>query len=144
MSTVCSATTVAFVLRSFGMDPTRSSRINRRSLTAAGTTTLVAPWLLGSSVFAQDATPAGEPVAGGTLRVGVQGDPTNLDPHLTVLAAAGIVIELVYDGLVQVDADLIPQPSLAASWTVADDGLTYTFVLRDNAMFHNRATACGG
>ncbi len=114
-----------------------TGQVNRRNFSLASAGLAVAPFMMSPTAFAQDATPAGEPVTGGTLRVGVQGDPTNLDPHLTVLAAAGVVIELLYDGLVQVDAELIPQPSLASGWEVSEDGLTYTFTLRDNATFHN-------
>jgi peptide/nickel transport system substrate-binding protein len=91
----------------------------------------------GAAALARQGTPVAAPVAGGTLRIGVQGDPTNLDPHLTVLAAAGVIIEQVYDGLAAVDSELIPQPALAESWTVSDDGLVYTFALRTNATFHN-------
>lgn len=119
------------------MGPRDIGQVNRRNFTLAGVGLALAPMMIGRAAFAQDATPAGDPVSGGTLRVGVQGDPTNLDPHLTVLAAAGVVIELLYDGLVQVDAGLVPQPSLASGWEVSEDGLTYTFALRDNATFHN-------
>ena len=35
------------------------------------------------------------------------------------------------EGLVRLDADGNPQPALAESYTVSDDGLTYTFTLRD-------------
>ncbi|MGN6485539.1 MAG: hypothetical protein ACTHMX_14185, partial [Thermomicrobiales bacterium] len=45
------------------------------------------------------ATPAASPVAGGRLRFAVQGDPSELDPALTNLAAAGLVIDLMYEGL---------------------------------------------
>lgn len=108
--------------------------LDRRQL-VAGATALAATPVLGGRAAAQEASPA--PVTGGTLRIGVQGDPTNLDPHLTVLAAAGVVIELAYEGLVAVDANLLPTPALAESWTVSEDGLTYTFALRSNATFHN-------
>lgn len=112
--------------------------MNRRRVVAGGAALAAIPMfgILAPSTAAQsEATPA--PVTGGVLRVGVQGDPTGLDPHLTVLAAAGIVIELAYDGLLEVDENLIPQPVLAESWTVSDDALTYTFTLRPNATFHN-------
>ena len=82
-----------------------------------------------------DATPEGQP--GGVLRVGVQGDPTELDPHLVVLDAASLITDLVYEGLVHEDAALVPQPLLAESWEVSDDGLTYTFALRSGVTFHN-------
>ncbi|MEJ7839835.1 MAG: ABC transporter substrate-binding protein, partial [Thermomicrobiales bacterium] len=90
---------------------------------------------IASAARAQDETP----VPGGTLRVGVQGDPAELDPHLTVLNAAGVVIDLVYDGLVKEDELLVPQPALAESWTISDDGLVYTFALRQGVSFHNGA-----
>lgn len=88
---------------------------------------------------AQDATAVASPspMSGGMLRLGVQGDPTTLDPHLTALAAAGLVIELIYEGLVEVDAALVPQPAIAGSWEISDDGLIYAFALRDNVTFHN-------
>jgi peptide/nickel transport system substrate-binding protein len=122
-------------------------QVNRRRVVASGGAFAALPLIMGGEYQAgaqSEATPETEAVAGGMLRVGVQGDPTNLDPHLTVLAAAGIVIELVYDGLLEVDANLIPQPALAGSWTVSDDALTYTFTLRPNATFHNgRAVVAG-
>ncbi|MBA3378450.1 MAG: hypothetical protein H0T93_06170, partial [Chloroflexia bacterium] len=69
---------------------------NRRRV-VAGSAAFAAMPILGSAgtiVAQSEGTPA--PVTGGVLRIGVQGDPTALDPHLTVLAAAGIVIELAY------------------------------------------------
>ena len=45
------------------------------------------------------------------------------------------VIGLIYGGLVRFDGDLHVVPDLAASWTISDDGLTYTFKLRTNAKF---------
>ena len=95
--------------------------------------------------FAQEATPdiatgdAPDPAAksGGTLRVGLQADPTAFDPHLSNLTAAFHIIEHVYNGLLGVNAALEPIPELAESWEVSDDGLTYTFHLRDGVTFHN-------
>lgn len=123
------------------------TELNRRRLLAGaggGALAFALVGLGGMPAFAQDAspdaaagTPAETPVTGGTLRVGVQGDPTTLDPHLTVLAAAGVVVGLAYEGLVEVDADLVPQPAIAARWGISADGLTYTFALRDNVVFHN-------
>lgn len=120
------------------MGPNRTSTIRlperaltRRQILAAAGLGAITPSLL----RAQEASP--EPVTGGTLRVGVQGDPSELDPHLTVLNAAGVVIDLVYDGLVKEDDALVPQPALAESWEISDDGLTYTFALRQGVTFHD-------
>jgi len=86
---------------------------------------------------AQDATPNPDAKPGGTLRVGLQADPAELDPHLTSLTAAWHVIEHVYEGLLTVDPTLTPIPALAKSWEISEDGLTYTFNLRQGVTFHN-------
>ena len=86
---------------------------------------------------AQDATPAADVVTGGTLRVGLSADPAELDPHLTSLTAAWHVIEHVYETLVSYDETLAPIPALAESWEISEDGLTYTFALRQGVKFHN-------
>ncbi len=39
------------------------------------------------------------------------------------------------EGLTRLDADNNPQPALAERWTVSDDGLTYTFYLRDGLVW---------
>ncbi|MDQ4045396.1 MAG: ABC transporter substrate-binding protein [Chloroflexota bacterium] len=84
-------------------------------------------------VAASQATP--EP--GGTLRLGVVGDPTELDPARSNLSASILVVDLVYEGLVHDGPDLVPQPSLAESWDISDDGLVYTFHLREGVTFHH-------
>jgi len=109
---------------------------SRRQILAIGGALAAMPLIGGiDPTAAQEASPAPKP--GGILRAGAQGDPTELDPHLTVLAAAGLVIELVYEGLVDVDPDLVPQPAIAESWDIAPDGLTYTFAIRSGVTFHN-------
>lgn len=84
---------------------------------------------------AQDATPV--PVSGGTLKVGMQADPTALDPHTQSLTAIWHVVEHIYDTLVEVDPSLSPIPSLAASWDISADGTEYTFHLQEGVLFHD-------
>lgn len=43
------------------------------------------------------------------------------------------------EGLTRLDADNNPQPALAESWTVSEDGKTYTFTLRDGLVWSNGA-----
>ncbi|MGI8484607.1 MAG: ABC transporter substrate-binding protein, partial [Thermomicrobiales bacterium] len=123
---------------------TASRSISRRSLVQTTGAFAIAPILFGGLPVvtnAQDATPgstpAKTPVAGGRLRIGLQGDPTELDPALSNLNAVGVVVDLVYEGLVHEAPDLSPRPALAASWTISDDLLTYTFSLRSGVTFHN-------
>lgn len=116
--------------------------LNRRSAVIGGASALAGAGAL-SPVMAQDSTPDASPAAveavtpGGVLRVGVQGDPTELDPHLVVLDAASLIVDLVYEGLVHEDPALVPQPLLAESWEVSEDGALYTFNLRHGVVFHN-------
>jgi peptide/nickel transport system substrate-binding protein len=84
---------------------------------------------------AQEASPVAR--TGGTLRVGLSADPAELDPHKTSLTAAWHVLEHIYEGLVTTNAALEPVPVLAEEWEISEDGLTYTFKLRQGVTFHN-------
>ena len=64
-------------------------------------------------------------------------DPPTLDPHLTSdTTSSGLVVE-IFGGLVSFDTDLNLVPDLAESFEISSDSLTYTFVIRDTAVFHN-------
>ena len=64
-------------------------------------------------------------------------DPPTLDPHLTSdTTSAGVVVE-IFGGLVGFDTSLRLIPDLADSWDISNDGLTYTFKIRNNAVFHD-------
>lgn len=43
---------------------------------------------------------------------------------------------MIYDTLIGIDADYHPQPQMA-DWSISDDGLTYTFTLRDGLTWHD-------
>ncbi|MFO7547089.1 MAG: ABC transporter substrate-binding protein [Trueperaceae bacterium] len=78
-----------------------------------------------------------QPKYGGTLTVGMQTDPVGLDPHITNATSTRNMLENVYDTLVAFDSSLRIVPALAESWTVSDDGLVWTFDLRDGVTFHD-------
>jgi oligopeptide transport system substrate-binding protein len=66
------------------------------------------------------------------LHRGTAADPPSLDPTLaTGTLATGILIDMV-TGLLARDASWRPVPGAAETWTVSEDGTTYTFSLRDN------------
>lgn len=46
----------------------------------------------------------------------------------------------LYNGLIQLDTNLQVQPCIAKRWDISDDGLRYTFTLRDDVRFHNGRT----
>src|SRR5699024_10823062 len=101
--------------------------LDRRAAVLGGAGAIAAMHTAASAQSTPEPNP--EAVPGGTLRVGVQGDPVELDPGLVLLDAAGLVIDFAYEGLTHEGPDLSPQPRLATDWTVSDDGLTYTFNL---------------
>jgi len=70
--------------------------------------------------------------------IGTQLEPPILDPTANPAAAISEVLYAnVYEGLVQFAADGSVLPSLAMSWDVSGDGLTYVFHLRSGVRFHD-------
>jgi peptide/nickel transport system substrate-binding protein len=74
---------------------------------------------------------------GGTLRIGIGGSSDSLNPGLGLLSEAYELYELVYDTTIAIDAAGEYIPELATEWSVADDGVTWTVTLRDDATFHD-------
>jgi peptide/nickel transport system substrate-binding protein len=67
-------------------------------------------------------------------------EPASLDPAKTSNINADQVMWLLYDRLTQLSADgSRMEPALAERWEESADGLTYTFNLRRNAVFHDGA-----
>jgi len=73
---------------------------------------------------------------GGTL-VAAWANPVGLDPHATSAYYSYQTLQQVLETLVDFDNDQNLVPKLAESWTVSDDGLTYTFNLRSDVQFSN-------
>jgi len=63
--------------------------------------------------------------------------PCYIDPAVGSDYASSAAICNLYDSLVFPNPDGSVKPSLAKSWTVSEDGLTYTFELVTGARFHN-------
>ncbi|MDQ4043942.1 MAG: peptide ABC transporter substrate-binding protein, partial [Chloroflexota bacterium] len=63
--------------------------------------------------------------------------PETLDPALLRDAESSFIARQVFRGLVKLDNDLIARPDLASAIDVSGDGLTYTFQLKENAVFHD-------
>lgn len=65
-----------------------------------------------------------------TLRFNLGADPLTLDPQLNSAADASQIINNTFEGLMrEVDGEIVP--AMAESYTVSEDGLVYTFTLRD-------------
>ena len=108
----------------------RRGKLDRRQLVAgAAGLGLAAPFLgRGMSAHAALARQDGTPTPGGILKVGLQADPTALDPQKQNLTAIWHVIEHIYSGLTRVKPDLSIEPALAEGWEISEDGTSYMFV----------------
>ena len=95
-------------------------------------------FLLGASTAA---LMAGAAAAKDDITVAIQLEPPHMDP---TSAAAGAIDSVLYsnvfEGLTRFMSDGSVVPGLAESWEISDDGLTYTFKLRDGVTFHDGTT----
>jgi peptide/nickel transport system substrate-binding protein len=72
-----------------------------------------------------------------TMRIGWAGSPDTLNPGAAVLSESYTVFGLVYDTMYQLQLDGTFKLSLAESVNVSDDGLVYTYKIRDDVKFHD-------
>src|SRR5690606_24577125 len=70
------------------------------------------------------------------------GEPVTMDPARAYDTGSGGIIENVYETLFLYDGEAIDQfvPGLATGYSVSDDGLTWTFDLREGVKFHSGNT----
>ncbi|TYR32493.1 ABC transporter substrate-binding protein [Mesorhizobium microcysteis] len=70
--------------------------------------------------------------------VGQIAEPQSLDPHAVTATNDFRILVNMYDGLVRfADGTLEVEPALAEGWDISEDGLTYTFQLRQGVTFHD-------
>ena len=77
------------------------------------------------------------PVYGGSVVVGIQQDIDSLDPHKATAAGTKEILFNVFEGLVKPDENGNLICAVASDYSISDDGLVYTFTLRDGVKFHN-------
>ncbi len=116
------------------MNANRSTSLNRRQLLAgsaamAATATFVHPGGAFASALQE---------ASGELVFAQSAPITSLDSVNPQGYPAGYeAVFAIYDNLVTFDRDLAIVPALAESWTQSEDGLTWTFTLRQGVVFHD-------
>ena len=80
---------------------------------------------------------SGPALAEKVLRIVPHADLKNIDPIWTTAYITRNHGYMVYDTLFASDENLEIQPQMVGDWSVSDDGLTYTFSLRDGLMWHD-------
>src|SRR6218665_1938216 len=118
----------------------RRNKEKERFMTAIHTTRrgfLMASAAFGAVAAAGLPAFAATPARGGTATLLISSEP----PVLTTIAHTAYnsvyVSPKVTEGLLTYDFDLNPQPLLAKSWAISDDGLRYTFNLRSGVKWHD-------
>lgn len=135
------------------MKKTRFLKVLSLALTLALTTSLFAA--CGSSPDSGSSSDSGNSVSGTTAEDGAPSGSTSKDT-LTVVTynditgffpmnvsygadktRDGVFFQNVYDTLFRLGDDLTPTPWLATDYSVSEDGLEWTFTIRDDVYFHN-------
>ena len=75
--------------------------------------------------------------AASVLHRGLSSDPESVDPHKARSVQALEVLRDIGEGLMSYTASGELVAGTARDWTISDDGLTYTFHLRENARWSN-------
>jgi len=74
---------------------------------------------------------------GGSVVVGITNDLDSLDPHKAVAAGTRAVLFNLFDGLVKPNCEGELKPAVAKDYKISEDGMKYTFILKDQVKFHN-------
>ncbi|HEV7344462.1 MAG TPA: ABC transporter substrate-binding protein [Devosia sp.] len=83
-------------------------------------------------------SPATAQTPSNVLVVGQIAEPASLDPHVSTAANDFRIAVNLYDGLVRNKPGTLEiEPALATDWTISEDGLEYTFNLREGVTFHD-------
>jgi peptide/nickel transport system substrate-binding protein len=75
---------------------------------------------------------------GGTLNYGEYGRPATMDPITSNDMISMRITELLFNGLVGIDEKQEIVPELAERWEISEEGLLYTFYLRQDVTWHPR------
>jgi peptide/nickel transport system substrate-binding protein len=105
--------------------------LHRRTLIQSASLALVSAKLGVSGALAQDAE------RGGVLTYAYILKPRSLDPNVWTGRSDNDIMRQIFDSLVYSPAPDQYEPWLAESWEISDDGLTYTFTLRQDVTFHD-------
>ena len=95
--------------------------INRRAFSTG---------ILGSLALPALARGQENPRRGGVLTQIIQPEPPQLTGAFSTVGTIQAVSPKMFDGLVEYDFDMRPQPQLATKWETSPDGLAMRFTLR--------------
>src|SRR5262245_37890562 len=112
-------------------------RIRWQLLIAAVSSSLV---LILMSYLALTSAAVARPLTGGVYIEGVTSLPQQLNPLVSDPASdptAADLQALLFEGLMRIGTDGLPEPALAQSWESDESGTVYTFTLRTDVTWHD-------
>jgi peptide/nickel transport system substrate-binding protein len=74
---------------------------------------------------------------GGTISIGHSSKPDIINPILTSETISVTLMNLIFSGLLSFDSSGKANPDVARDWEVSRDGMTWSFLLRDDVRFHD-------
>ncbi|MFD0773616.1 ABC transporter substrate-binding protein, partial [Streptomonospora algeriensis] len=121
-------------------DPARPAAGPQQHRTARRTSAAVTAAVLTAAPVLPAAAPAAAETAEGadTLTIAASQPADSLSPFLAQRLISTSIHRLAYDYLTNYDPETNePIPGLAESWETSDDGLTWTYTIRDDAVWHD-------
>ncbi|QNN63910.1 ABC transporter substrate-binding protein [Leucobacter denitrificans] len=109
--------------------------LHRRRLWSLAATATVAAMLLAGCAQADPAPSDDTPTAGGTLTYGRLASANDLDLHTQITANNAFAIDKIFESLVSFDESGQIIDWLAESHEISDDGLVYSFTLREGLKY---------
>lgn len=91
----------------------------------------------GSSSENESAAQEAQDVADSHITIGIPQDLDSLVPSLSQGAGTQEILFNIYEGLIKPDSEGNLVPAVASDYTMSEDGLSYTFTLREGIKFHN-------
>ncbi|MGG3470561.1 ABC transporter substrate-binding protein [Neobacillus pocheonensis] len=77
------------------------------------------------------------PMDGGTVTLSIAADPIFNPFHPNAFVESVFINRVLFSGLTKPGKDLSPAPDLATSWEPSEDGLSWTFHLREGVKWHD-------
>ncbi|NLA61133.1 MAG: hypothetical protein GX863_08620 [Firmicutes bacterium] len=110
----------------------------RKSLAVIMVSLLALSLILGAcGPNAEDPKAGEKKTVGGQIVFGLTGNPVTFNPILQTDSPSGQINSRVFSGLVRVNETMELVPDLAESWEFSPDGLTWTFKLREDVVWHD-------
>ncbi len=117
------------------------ARTLRRRLLVGGAAIAIGAIALSGCTSQRDDNGGGGDTGGDvdtTFVFGASGDPSSLDPAFASDGESFRISRQIFEGLVGVEPGTAdPAPMLAESWEQSEDGLSYTFDLKEGVTFHD-------